>query len=108
MNKEKIILFLKELLDRIKKISLFLILIALGYSLCEIYHYTIKPKEVKAIKQTRNARETSVAINERGELMLINRVTGEYEIYQDSIGKSIFTIYANSMQSKYSDKTLTK
>jgi len=108
MNKEKIILFLKDSFDKIKKIFLFLILISLGYSVCELYHYTIKPKTVKVIKKTKNAKETSVAINDRGELMLIDRITGEYEIYQDSIGRSIFSIYANSMQSKYSDKTLQK
>ena len=103
MNKEQIISFLKDLFVKFKKVSLFIILIALGYSLCEIYHYTQKPKQ--EVKKTKTSKETSVAINERGELMLIDRVTGEYELYQDSIGRSIFNIYANSIQSKYEDKT---
>ena len=42
---------------------------------------------------------TSVAVNERGELMLIDRKNGTFQIYQDSIGKAIFKMYANKMYS---------
>lgn len=42
---------------------------------------------------------TSVAVNERGELMLIDRKNGTFQIYQDSVGKSIFKMYANKMYS---------
>ena len=42
---------------------------------------------------------TSVAVNERGELMLIDRKNGTFQIYQDSVGKTIFKMYANKMYS---------
>ena len=44
-------------------------------------------------------RNTSVAVNERGELMLIDRKNGTFQIYQDSVGKVIFKMYANKMYS---------
>lgn len=44
-------------------------------------------------------KETSVAVNERGELMLIDRKNGTFQIYQDSVGKTIFKMYASKMYS---------
>ena len=46
---------------------------------------------------TRKSSEISVAINERNELMLIDRRNGKYEIYQDSTGMQIFNLYANKL-----------
>jgi hypothetical protein len=40
---------------------------------------------------------TSVAINERNELLIIDRKTGLYTIYQDSVGMVIFNLYVNKM-----------
>jgi hypothetical protein len=40
---------------------------------------------------------TSVAINERNELLVIDRKTGIYSIYSDSVGTVIFNLYANRM-----------
>lgn len=42
-------------------------------------------------------KTTSVAINERDELLVIDRTTGLYSIYQDSVGMVIFNLYANKM-----------
>ena len=40
---------------------------------------------------------TSVAINERNELLIIDRKTGLYSIFQDSVGVVIFDLYAAKM-----------
>jgi hypothetical protein len=44
--------------------------------------------------------ETSVAVNERGELMIIDRKTGAYTLYENGLGQSIFNIYANRIYQK--------
>ena len=44
--------------------------------------------------------ETSIAINERNELMIIDRSTGMYEVYESKIGNTIFSLYANQMYSQ--------
>jgi archaellum component FlaG (FlaF/FlaG flagellin family) len=97
MEKQQI---LEKALDASKKIGtilLFCIAVALGYSVCEIYHYT----KNKSTQDAKSIDQVSVAINESGELMLIDRKSGEYEIYQDSIGEAIFNLYANKIQSRY-------
>jgi hypothetical protein len=57
-----------------------------------------KPQPLQSV---RKIKETSVAINERGELMIIDRTNGGYVMYEDSVGQAIFTLYSGSLQSKY-------
>lgn len=99
MEKQEIISRTKEFLHKVGKALLFSFAVILGYSVCEIYHYT--KEKPSAAKEVKKISETSVAINERGEMMIIDRKTGEYTVYQDSVGKSIFVLYANGIQSKY-------
>ena len=74
----------------------------LGYVVCDIYHRAKKEPGVTSVaKVTKTIGKVSVAINERNELMIIDRTNGNYEIYQDSVGRCIFNLYANSIQSKY-------
>lgn len=49
---------------------------------------TIVSQKPRAIK------ETSIAINERGELMVIDRTDGSCQLFEDSVGKVIFDMYA--------------
>jgi hypothetical protein len=55
-------------------------------------------KEVVA-KYTRPALfapdEISIAVNESNELIMIERATGDYIVYSDQIGQTIFGMYAN-------------
>ena len=39
--------------------------------------------------------EISIAVNESNELIMIERATGEYIVYSDTIGQTIFGMYAN-------------
>lgn len=55
------------------------------------YHQKINGK---AYKQPINYKDVSIAINERNELMLVDRVSGEYVTYQDSVGRGIFEMYS--------------
>lgn len=92
----------------LQKASKFLFIVAIfifGYVSSEIYHRIKNSKEDKVVvaspKATKSISKVSVAINERNELMIIDRTNGSYEIYQDSVGRCIFNLYANSLQSKY-------
>jgi hypothetical protein len=40
-------------------------------------------------------KEISIAVNDANELMLIERQTGDYVTYSDSIGMTIFKMYTN-------------
>jgi uncharacterized cupredoxin-like copper-binding protein len=47
--------------------------------------------------------EISIAVNESGELIMIERATGKYIVYSDSIGQTIFGMYANRIHQEVSD-----
>jgi len=92
-----------EIFLKVGKTLLFLLTFSLGYIACDLYHLIKKKPEISHIeaKVTKTIGKISVAINERNELMIIDRTDGSYEIYQDSIGRCIFNLYANNIQSKY-------
>jgi hypothetical protein len=89
---------LKVVLNNIGKACLFFIAACAGYFSCEIYHLTRSSGEGSSI---RTIKETSIALNERGELLLIDRKSGDFTIYQDSVGLSIFHHYAKDIQEDY-------
>lgn len=81
----------------------------IGFIISDVNHrlQSKRDKESKTVVNLQNVHslaETSIAINERSELMIIDRKTGTYEIYQDSIGTIIFNLYAGKI---YSSKTNT-
>ncbi|CAB4154684.1 hypothetical protein UFOVP1307_103 [uncultured Caudovirales phage] len=41
--------------------------------------------------------EVSIAVNESNELIMIERRTGNYIVYSDAIGQTIFGMYANRL-----------
>jgi hypothetical protein len=103
METQKVKSKISEIALKAGKALLFLCIFTLGYLACDIYHRAKKePDAVQSeAKITKTIGKVSVAINERNELMIIDRTDGSYEIYQDSIGRCIFNLYANSIQSKY-------
>lgn len=64
------------------------------------YYYwvmTHKAADRVQVENVKELRTTSVAINERDELMIIDRKSGRYTIYQDSVGIVVFKLYANKI-----------
>ena len=61
------------------------------------YHFSQKKEATVELEKVRGIEQTSVAINERSELMIIDRTTGKYTIYDDSVGTAIFSMYASKM-----------
>ena len=65
-----------------------------------IYNNYKNHTKMSSMQNARKADETSVAVNERGELMIIDRKTGAYTLYENGLGQSIFNIYANRIYQK--------
>lgn len=87
----------------VQKIAAYIYIIAAlvsGFYIGSQYHRLESKPEFKPT--VKKGRETSIAINEANQLMLIDRKTGKYEIYSDSIGISIFRMYASKI---YQNKT---
>lgn len=52
-------------------------------------------EEVNPYQNIHSIKNISIAVNESNELMLIDRTTGEYQMYSDSIGMAVFKMYSN-------------
>lgn len=52
-------------------------------------------KEANPYQSIHSIKNVSIAVNESNELMLIDRTTGEYQMYSDSIGMAVFKMYSN-------------
>jgi hypothetical protein len=62
-----------------------------GYYTNKIANNYVNQKSVKT------EENVSVAVNEKNQLILIDKETGEYQIYSDSVGLNILNVYAKSM-----------
>jgi hypothetical protein len=58
---------------------------------------TNKNKSSKVQVKTIVKSEVNLAIDENNHLIVIEKKTGNYSIYQDSIGKTIFKLYAKNV-----------
>ena len=58
---------------------------------------TNKDKSTKVQVKTISKSEVNLAIDENNHLIVIEKKTGNYSIYQDSIGKTIFKLYAKNV-----------
>ncbi len=86
-----------KFVSQLSKVAIVVAAMFVGFTLGEIYHnYQTKMKS-QQMQQTRDSDMTSVAINERGEVMIVDRKTGTYQIFSDSVGRMIFDIYASKM-----------
>jgi hypothetical protein len=67
----------------------------------KIMKENIKDSEWEDIKKS---DQTSVAINERGELLIIDRKTGDYTVFEGEVGQTIFQLYAAKVYYKSGGK----
>jgi len=99
MNKKELIdAFLQKLGVFGKKLgNLIIVAIAMLAGFFIGYYYWVMTNKVGKSQwdSIKPLTTTSVAINERNELLVIDRKTGIYSIYQDSVGIVIFNHYAN-------------
>ena len=72
--------------------------ISVGFLVGMNYH-KMTPRPKTKIKYV-NKKEVNIAIDEGNRLILIDNFSGEYIIYSDSVGKSIFNSYANQIMTK--------
>jgi hypothetical protein len=56
-------------------------------------------KEIEIVEsfKTVNRDEVNIAIDERNNLIVIDKESGNYTIFEDSIGHSIFKLYARNI-----------
>jgi hypothetical protein len=97
--KEKIVSFVKPALNTTIGIGIATSAFNLGI----LYSNSKKAKESNPYAHAFSPEEISIAVNESNELIMIERATGDYIVYSDTIGHTIFGMYANRIHQEIND-----
>jgi len=87
----------KSFMSSLGKAAIIVIAIGVGFASAEIYHFIQMKAKAQNLQSVKRIENTSVAMNERNELMIINRIDGSYQVFEDSVGVQIFKLYANTI-----------
>lgn len=61
------------------------------------YYFNELKMKPKAVNETILNKEVRIAIDSESKLIVMDRKTGLYVIYSDSVGKAIFNMYATKI-----------
>jgi hypothetical protein len=95
---EEVRVYLINALRKIGAVSV--IIMALGSGFVIGYYYNTvfcKIAETNQFKHVNTLSETSIAVNEKNQMIIMNKNNGTYKIFEDSIGVVIFNMYANKL-----------
>lgn len=103
---QKVKEILKKMFKNIMVYSVILVSTIASFFIGVYYNkMTDKNKEVKfEVKQIRKS-DVNLAIDENNHLIVIEKNTGNYTIYQDSIGQTIFNLYAKNVWGQHTQLT---
>jgi hypothetical protein len=94
ISHEKVMNLLKPAMNVVILVSVGTAMFSLGSA-----YQSHKAKEQTKVENpyahAYSPEEISIAVNESNELIMIERATGEYIVYSDQIGQTIFGMYAN-------------
>lgn len=91
INKENIQKFVNRFMNVTIVASTLIAGFGLGYYFQEL---KVKPK---AVNETILNKEVRIAVDSEDKLILMDRKTGQYVIYSDSVGRTIFKMYAQKI-----------
>lgn len=94
INQEKVMNLLKPAMNLVIVAAVGTLMFRLG----AVYQNNQNTKSIKTENPYAHAfspEEISIAVNESNELIMIERATGDYIVYSDQIGQTIFGMYAN-------------
>ena len=86
----------KNLLKNLLTILGVISLLYIGYT--AEFHYEKLIREKQTPLELKNSSNTSVALNEFNQLIIIDKQTNKYVIYTDTVGKNIFGMYINQIK----------
>jgi len=101
---------MKQIIEKVKSIMkpvsnwiLFTSAIVVSFSLGYYYpsfQKLIEPKEAPAkFVQPLTLESCSVSVTDRGEMLIINRTNGEFDVYDEQVGLAVFKAYGNYVTS---------
>jgi hypothetical protein len=102
MNKEKVIEIGKRVINYVVIAGLVTLSYGVGNHMGK-NQVVEKKVEANPYAHAFSPEEISIAVNESSELIMIKRATGEYIVYSDKIGQTIFNMYVNRVKQEGND-----
>ena len=103
LNKENVI----PTLNKVMQYAIIAVALIVGYFVGKYTHkIEVNNNMSKNIyrdnpyRNIHSTKEISIAIDEHNELLLINKKTGKYQVYSDSVGMCIFKMYSYRIYQK--------
>lgn len=91
INKENI----QKFVNRFMNISIVATTLIAGFGLG--YYFNELKMKPQAVNETILNKEVRIAVDSEDKLILMDRKTGSYTIYSDSVGRIIFKMYAQKI-----------
>ena len=91
VSKEQFVTTMKKLISYAIVVGALVLGFAIG-RYTQNYPPDVKP-ETNPYSKAFAPKEISIAVNDANELMMIERATGKYVVYSDSVGMTIFKMY---------------
>jgi hypothetical protein len=97
---------MKKIIEKLKTLfkSVFIYVVIISSAVASFFvgmYYQSMNKNPKKYQITKvHKKDIVLAVDEYNNLIVIEKSTGDYTIFQDSIGNSIFKIYANKVLSQ--------
>lgn len=92
----------KEFAKKLGNYTLMIVMLVIGYFIGKFSFELFKPTEVTTTPSVRSMNEISIAINESNDILIIDRKDGTYEMFSDSVGMTIFRMYAGRIKNSVS------
>jgi hypothetical protein len=102
MNTPAKISKIKEFAKKLGNYTLILGMLVVGFFIGRFSTDMLKSDEVTAAPSIRNMSDISIAINESNDILIIDRKDGTYEMFADSVGMTIFRMYAGRIKNSVS------
>ena len=83
---------LKVIFNRFMNVAIVVATLVGGFGLG--YYFNELKMKPKAVNETILNKEVRIAIDSEDKLIIMDRKTGQYIIYSDSVGSAIFRMYA--------------
>lgn len=93
---------LKVAFNRFMNLAIVIATLIGGFGLG--YYFNELKMKPKAVNETILNKEVRIAIDSEDKLIIMDRKTGGYTIYSDSIGRIIFKMYASKIASPVNTK----
>lgn len=98
---EKLKILIEKSKIVMKKVTIYgiIIITCIGSFLVGRYYDKITENEVNPkfeVNMVENG-DVNLAIDQSNNLIIIDNKSGNYTVYQDSVGKTIFSLYANNV-----------